>query len=575
MPENGPAVRSALSSIPPEVLSNVFALGVHDDDFYERQEPTIDVGGQSPWAADLRFKKSVVGVCRTWWKIGIRSLYRRIFIHRIGQLSSLIKTLEESTVDTDCLSEPWHGVGGGGKKLPANEGYGRWVEHAHVRFMILPGWLVEYCSVFERLLDLCPSLRSLSWKPMWDKDNQDCPRYTFSLPFRLAHLPHSVHLAPFSSLQDLAFTLDVGDPPEEHAERMLELYSRIQFPGLQSLSCDISSPASLLGLKSAALWKMPKLQHLALRFGWAQTPLESATNQVGAIFQFLEIYGEQLLSFTLDTNLSEEAFGRDVGELLRLCPNLVTLRYPICSFAFSSPRDPSAVDRYPNLRHSAILFLKGHLGPDGFMEEHLSTLSDKRIFPHIKTITLLAHHNTSIPFYRTLAATDADNFGYLLDWKNKLRERKILLLDVNEDDAISQNQERWGRWIPNDDDTLSLDGDDSTYCWTSNSDLESETGWDTDSMVEGLMDLQRDKSQLEGDVDMAELNTADGEIEVDVVQDNEETINSLEEESQIGPFHAIQLYERSLSYEVGHQFCIWTRIDLICDNVLVSSDIYR
>jgi len=79
---------SPFESIPLEVLADIFAF---DDDFYEKNEPSIEVGGQSPWAVDLRFKKAVMAVCRKWWAVGVRALFHRVYLHRIGQLCAFIK----------------------------------------------------------------------------------------------------------------------------------------------------------------------------------------------------------------------------------------------------------------------------------------------------------------------------------------------------------------------------------------------------------------------------------------------------------------------------------------------------
>ena len=85
-----------MRTFPEEILLYVFSYATNHWDS-ERHEPSIDIGASSPWSKDLRTKKALARVCKSWRRIATPFLYERVFLHRIGQLVSLVKVAEGST----------------------------------------------------------------------------------------------------------------------------------------------------------------------------------------------------------------------------------------------------------------------------------------------------------------------------------------------------------------------------------------------------------------------------------------------------------------------------------------------
>ena len=73
--------------------------GVANLESMEDAMPRIAVGSSSRWALLLRLRKSLVLVCRSWYIAGIHDLYEHVYIHRVGQLPALVRTLEQSISD--------------------------------------------------------------------------------------------------------------------------------------------------------------------------------------------------------------------------------------------------------------------------------------------------------------------------------------------------------------------------------------------------------------------------------------------------------------------------------------------
>ncbi|KAJ7136686.1 hypothetical protein C8R44DRAFT_767673, partial [Mycena epipterygia] len=48
----------------------------------------------SIWSVDLRMKRSIIGVCRTWYRIALGLLYESVTLRRIGQMPAFVCALE-------------------------------------------------------------------------------------------------------------------------------------------------------------------------------------------------------------------------------------------------------------------------------------------------------------------------------------------------------------------------------------------------------------------------------------------------------------------------------------------------
>ncbi len=135
--------------LPAEVLLCIFDLAVGDFDPRKEPRPSIDIGNNSPWSKDLRMKKALVRVCKSWRIVAMPYLYCRVYLHRVGQLCALVKVLENSSRRRDST------------------GYSFWVHHVHGRFLVPTSWETVYYKNAIRLLTLCTSTRSFFWTITW------------------------------------------------------------------------------------------------------------------------------------------------------------------------------------------------------------------------------------------------------------------------------------------------------------------------------------------------------------------------------------------------------------------------
>jgi len=175
-----------------------------------------------------------------------------------------------------------------------------------------------------------------------------------------------------------------------------------------------------------------------------------------------------------------------------------------------------------SLRRVEILVWTELLSPTGRAEVHLNSFADKSIFPNLECILLLDHRfRTVSPGSRSWTGGD---FQYVRGWRDRLRHDGIALLGGDGEPVISEEQDRWGGWVKqgheNEDEIVS-DSDGASYQFSDSSDLESESGWDADSLLEDLAA----GSELE-----AEDQDADpGELDEDL-EDDEELFDNIEEE---------------------------------------------
>ena len=140
-------------------------VAINRDTILER---TVPVGYSSRWSLALRVRKQLVLVCRAWWAAGISDIYANVYLHRVGQLPALVRVLEESAI---CESRTNEGEAEGSVGQPLScdtgaRGYGHWVTQITMDFHLPRSWLNVYREGTNRLLKLCPNLRSLVHRPI-------------------------------------------------------------------------------------------------------------------------------------------------------------------------------------------------------------------------------------------------------------------------------------------------------------------------------------------------------------------------------------------------------------------------
>ncbi len=483
-----------LERFPAEVLLYIFDFATDDFD-PRRQEPTIDVG-DSPWSTTLRMKKAIVCVCKKWRTVAIPDLYRRVYLHRIGQLCALVKMLKEYS----------------------GAGYSSWVHHVHGQFYVHPSWEAVYFKSVVRLLSLCPSIRTFSWKIAWgghrrclwggagaDPLSPRNPLISLMLLTRPSLQP------TLNSLRKLTFTLD------RRTEQVILIENSVDpmltFTNLEDLMCEATEPDLLEGFNFVSdSFIIPKLQHLTI-----QIPLMPRDHlsdvEVGFIFKILESHGEKLTSLALDLLSVVVKTSRSVGNILQYTPNLRSLR---CSSLTFTPIDaatsiPTAAP-FTKLEKLEIFTLASRIEPNpppeaasiNDLEQFLIMASSRKKFPSLQTIAILGQNFPSIPLDGlVIPSRHAEVFAYLLAWSNKYLAMGGIALVGADDEPIAPadpTPERWtgrntsedqveeGEDVHTDPEDLSFDSDgivfkdeSSDY---SSSDSECDDGdWETESSV--------------------------------------------------------------------------------------------
>lgn len=115
---------------------------------------TSMAGGQnSAFCQSIRIKKAIIGVCKSWWQIGLKILYEDFVFHYIGQISPLAYTLE------------------------AHSGLRKLVKKLTVRCFVPSECIRLFEEQLRRVVGYCPFITGTIYSPLhlswWDE---------FSLP---------------------------------------------------------------------------------------------------------------------------------------------------------------------------------------------------------------------------------------------------------------------------------------------------------------------------------------------------------------------------------------------------------
>ena len=100
---------------------------------------SLNAGSDSPWCEALRMKKSIVRVCKAWWKVGSELLYEEISMRRIGQIPALLRTLD------------------------ANNSIGDMIKNLEISCFIPAGYLSLFQVDLARIFALCFRITRLSF----------------------------------------------------------------------------------------------------------------------------------------------------------------------------------------------------------------------------------------------------------------------------------------------------------------------------------------------------------------------------------------------------------------------------
>ncbi|KLO07235.1 hypothetical protein SCHPADRAFT_1001811 [Schizopora paradoxa] len=463
-----------LCSFPPELLLNIFELAA--DSYDPQREPSIDVGNQSPWTKDLRVRKAIVRVCRIWREVALEGIYHRVYLHRVGQLCALVKMLEEKV------------------------GYRAWVRHIHGSLFVQQNWEKIYVRSVVKLLTLCPSCKSLSWRIAWDGDFNAPSSALSSLIGILCvgNLAKSTFLSSgtLCSLQKLKISLDFisfAIPDKKLSWALL--------PNLEDLTCEARQPF-ILSTLDIILHKigMPNLQRLTIIVPRTTSKSVLSEKQVASICSSLERHGSSLSFFALDILAITENIGIGLGEIVNLAPNLVSLRFP--AIALSASALSSAFESLREIELYAFDQFEVETPETynpGNLTHFLDLAANRSKFPILQCLILCDQVNFSAPFDGLIESSCRDSaFQYFLSWTKKFRELGITLLQVDRKPLISIDQERWNGWTANgkdngepivEDEFTELS--DSSYIYESaESDLDFSSDSDSVATIHSIRSIE-------------------------------------------------------------------------------------
>ncbi|KAH8109761.1 hypothetical protein DFH11DRAFT_1625643 [Phellopilus nigrolimitatus] len=427
-------------------------------------------------------RKRLALVCRTWSNIATPTLYSLVYLHRVGQLSALVRTLEESR------------SGRGGSKL----GFGRWVEHIRSTFYVPQMWEDVYRTDLQRLVAFCPAVRTLVHKPVWD--TRITPHHDLALlqsldmkkpllclrelcidePVLWTVGAHSCTLSSFQNLAKLHLTVDPWVYSYSN-DTLINTIAEISLPNLATLICDVPSKIGYANLEIIARhWVIPALRHLVINLFWSwEPPLES----------LCAAHGAQLRTLCFDNRPCHTMIAPSLALVLAHCPALEQLTYPhdtvpVLSLVPKQDRNAGTRVVYAMLRRVKFFpeLLSTRISGTP-VEKHIEMLSQRSFFPALEAIVLLDPRLREMPVDTSILPS-----AYVVtlrEWTAVLAQLDICLLNcdeqpltiaLEEDVSNGERDSEIGDLSYEDDSTIAFPSSDS-----SKSDLESDSG--SDSMV--------------------------------------------------------------------------------------------
>ncbi|KAH8109759.1 hypothetical protein DFH11DRAFT_902225 [Phellopilus nigrolimitatus] len=250
-----------MARLPPEILQYIFSML----EWNVRSNPLLPTGAVRPWFEYVRSFKSITLVCRIWWTLAAPTLYSITCLRRVGQLSALVRTLQE-----DRLAPP---------RLKRHFDY--WIKHLYIRFFVPVHWQKICRSDLVRLLALCSgSVEKLVYDPIvYDPLRVELSLFhvidshTFQYPIPDSHLQLIDDTTPakvsnicshiiFPVLKELHLDLSLHISP--YTRRRGE-YEKAILPCLEVLVCNMSMSSTSERTKNLITsWVLPKLWHIAI-----------------------------------------------------------------------------------------------------------------------------------------------------------------------------------------------------------------------------------------------------------------------------------------------------------------------
>lgn len=315
-------------------------------------------------------------VCRSWYNINIPGIYEHVYIHRIGQLLSLVRTLEQRLAQ-ESLCNSGHQIEGLniGKSESINSyksqrhdeeqvevsELGRRVNRFTIDCFVPEAWYDVFCDGLARLLKLCPFIQvlvygpSLDWTSIASRCNttfMDCftSRDARVLPqdkHYFHRLRHLLLQSPFASIPSLLgctlpsvflqlTSLEIGDlslDDEADANDVSSVihHAELQFPNLRTLALLTTSSNGTSARIDiiAQSWKLPQLRQLFLNSkAVADFRIVPRLLTAERLQKLLGAHGSQLECLFIDIDSCVRLDMKVFVAVLESCPRLRSLAVP-------------------------------------------------------------------------------------------------------------------------------------------------------------------------------------------------------------------------------------------------------
>jgi len=172
--------------------------------------------------------------------------------------------------------------------------------------------------------------------------------------------------------------------------------------------------------------------------------------ELASILRVLEHHGQRLTSLVLDTLSVLQNTGKNVKDILLLCPILESFR---CSDRVFSAIDALYTPFLPLRKLELRVLSHDSYNPrvappeEEGLEAFMSMSRNRDIFPRLESVAVYHHSFPSFPLEQALHGVERQIFfEYFLSWTRKFRELGIALLNANGEPMISADHERWNGW---------------------------------------------------------------------------------------------------------------------------------
>ena len=429
------------NQLPHEILLSIFSELCPEHEFLNNTYPWLPKekgapGPRSPhqdvqaldWHQSTRNFREIARVCRTWWSAAMPILYSNVAIRHIGQLPSLIRTLERTSKFHFRTSDDstFDRNGSEDSEVYLKYGYGVWIKRIHIVTFIPREWFSLYRMQLLRLFDLCPSLQSFSHRPALD--NQIPMEFRATILHVLTHrVPQ--HLKKTRELTVSDITLDERDMgllknlSLFHCLTQLEIEIRsiydsqrlangpislledegqspdnleIVLSTLETLVLRITDYRDYLRLnKLTKLFSFPSLHHLTIDCYLYYGPNNLPVTQIELL---LFAYGSQLLTLYFGFGFKGSIEMTNLYRLTSNCPKLTHVAYSTKNFSIDASAEDSPSSQppttYTSLQHVTLLihrplqtFLKKYDARN--LNNQLLSFSDRSAFPRLSSISVV------------------------------------------------------------------------------------------------------------------------------------------------------------------------------------------